>query len=803
MNLVWWLMAPIIYILTWITSWRASTGIEVFLLSLMFLIPLLVFWLGESKLVRTEKEKLIFYYNLVIETGILLLVSVVPWILDTRANDAIFIKTVFVQVIIFTIAIVWFLKILEEGKFRLLKLPLNTPVLAFWWWCVITFITSPYKYASLEELYRFVSYFLIFFIVLNNIKERVQVWRIITTFMISSGICAIYGIFQHYGYDFISWASQNRIPSSLGNPDFYSGFLCITIPISAGLIFATKSLFNRVAYSFLTFLQLLGLYWTFTRGGWVAIPVALIFFALLKFYTIGPKNFFANKTYVRITLAGAAVICIGIATLFLYKPLQGSKERLVSTIFFGGDLLRESREFLTYTKPYPEFVPVEWVANGGDWKVLSKAHVYRTMISGTAGVRVTIWAGCWRMFLENPFTMVFGQGLGSMQQAFPPHRPPYYRFKTVSHNTRHAHCEYFEIIAEQGAVGIAIFLWIIFIFFQKRLGPLHTPDRWKQNLLYGSLTGVFCHLFENLGSVNLRWTSSAPLFWLAMGMTVVIARLPDRSDLDGMRQIQDLTKKKPEQKSKGKTQPSQQQQIKPPVEKRVEIAPEVKMLSYIGSVILLIFLYVQIIKPFLADIHLRNGVLCRDTPQEWDRAISYYKKALKYEPTNIEVPYKLAYIYAQRKEWREALKTYLGIIRLAPNYTQIHYNLGITYYNLGGNNLDKAISEFEQTVRLDWSNDVGFFMLGVCYASKKEWERAIWAFKNAVVARQSTYEYLDNTIDPRYPAAHLNLGNIYYRSGNLIEAAAQYETVLKIDPANIDAATKLQWIKEGKAVKWE
>ena len=787
MNLVWWLIVPIVYILTWVSSWRASTALEVFLLSLLFLIPLLATWLGDEQAPRHPRGKLILYYQRVIETGILLLVSIVPWILDTRANDAIFIKTVFVQVIVFTITIIWFLKVLEEGSFKLVKLPISIAVLVFWWWCIITFITSQYKYASLEELYRFMSYFLIFFIILNNIKERAQVWRIITTFMITTGIVTIYGIFQHFGYDFISWASQSRIPSSLGNPDFFSGYLCITIPIAAGMIFATKSLFNRAAYSILTFLQLLALYYTFTRGGWAAVPVALVFFALLKFWTIGPKNFFANRTYVRFTLAGLVVISTGLAVLFLYKPLQHAKDRLVSTISFGGELASEAKEFLFYAKPYPKYVPADWIANGGDRELLTKNHIYRTMISGTAGVRVTIWTGCWRMFLENPFTMVFGQGLGTMQQTFPQHRPPYYRFKTVSHNTRHAHCEYFEIIAEQGAVGLALFLLIVFIFFQKRLGPLHTPDKWKQNLLYGSLAGVFAHLFENLGSVNLRWTSSAPLFWLIMGMTIVIGRLPDRADMD-------------EIKPKSKARQVFPQQIKPPMEKRKELAPEVKALAYIGCAVLLIFLYIQIVYPFLADIHLRNGVLTRDVPQEWDRAIAEYKKALGYEPTNIEVPYKLAYIYAQRKDWNESLRTYLGITRLAPNYTQIHYNLGITYYNLG--KIDDAIQEFEKTVELDWSNDVGFFMLGVCYAAKKEWEKAIWAFNNAPVARQSAHD-VGYVADPHYPAANLNLGNIYYRLGRIIEAATQYETVLKIEPGNMDAATKLQWIKEGRAVKWE
>jgi len=544
MNLVWWLVLPIVYILTWITSWRASTGIEVVLFSFLFIIPWLVSFFSEDQYVKTPKAKLILYYERVIETGLLLLCSIVPWILDTRANDAIFIKTVYVQIIVFTITLVWLLKMLEEGSLKLIKMPLVFAVLAYWWWAVVTFITSDYKYASIELMYRFVSYFLIFFVVLNNIKKRDQVWRIVTTFMVTTVILTVYGVFQHFGYDFVSWGSQYRIPSSLGNPDFYSGYLCLSIPLSAALIFSTKSTFNRTAYAILTSLQLLALFYTQTRGGWAAVPLALLFFVLLKIYTIGPKKFFSNKLYVKFMAGILVVLTSVIVFIMVYKPLGGIKDRLLTTITFGHQLAVESKEFLFYTASYPDYVPPEWITEGGNKELLEKNHIYRSAIRGTAGVRVTIWTGSWRMFLERPFTMIFGQGMGTLRQTFPSHRPPYYRFKTVSHNTEHAHSEYFEILAEEGAVGLFLFFLIVFLFFKNRMGPLHTPDHWKQNLLYGLLTGVFGYLFENLGSVNMRWTSSAPFFWFFLALTIVVARLPDRPDLDGMKPIDDPSKKK-------------------------------------------------------------------------------------------------------------------------------------------------------------------------------------------------------------------------------------------------------------------
>ena len=799
MNLVWWLILPIIYVLTWITSWRGNTFIEVLLLSFIFIIPLLAYWLGNEQGAGGRQRKVILFYEQVIETGLLLLVSIVPWLLDTRSNDAIFVKTVFVQVIVYTISIIWFLKAIEEGKFRLIKLPVLLPLLAFFWWCIITFITSQYKYVSIEELYRFVSYFLIFLITVNHIKTREQVFRVITTLMITTGIVTIYGIFQHFGYDFVSWASQARIVSSLGNPDFFSGYLCIVIPVSVGLVFASRSIIARVLYAILSFLSILALFWTFTRGGWAAVPVGLIFLIWLILRTVGAKNFLANNRYIYASIAVAIIISGGIAYLFLSPKMRDAKNRLVSTVQFGIHLIQEIPKFVTLIKPYPDNVPPAWIEGGGNHELLEKNGIFISRMTGTAGVRVTIWTGCWRMAHESPFTMIFGQGIGTIRQTFPSHRPPFYRFKTVSHNTEHAHSEYFELLAEQGWVGLGLFLWFVFTFFYKRLGPLHTPDKWKRNLLYGLLAGIFTYLFENLGSVNMRWTSSAPLFWQVMAIAIVCARLPDRAEETNIKSSGSvLTGEIGGQKTKMQKQERRKIQEQP-AEKIKSIPVEIKTLAYIGSIVLLIFFYVQITLPFLADIQLRKGVLYRDVPQEWDMAIEAYKKGIKYEPTNIEIPYKLAYIYAQKKEWIEALKTYLGITRLAPNYTQIHYNLGITYYNLG--RIDLAIPEFEKTVKLDWSNSVAFFMLGVCYSAKKEFEKALNAFEQAIVSKRNIGPI--EGIDPNYPAAHLNKGNIYYRLGRIEEAKKEYEAVLQIEPSNQDAIQRLQWIKEGRIVKWE
>lgn len=61
---------------------------------------------------------------------------------------------------------------------------------------------------------------------------------------------------------------------------------------------------------------------------------------------------------------------------------------------------------------------------------------------------------------------IIGNGIGTFQLIFPLYRPSEYHHCGVSHNTLHAHNEYLEVLAEEGVLGILVYLWIFIAFFK-------------------------------------------------------------------------------------------------------------------------------------------------------------------------------------------------------------------------------------------------------------------------------------------------------------------------------------------------
>jgi len=132
-----------------------------------------------------------------------------------------------------------------------------------------------------------------------------------------------------------------------------------------------------------------------------------------------------------------------------------------------------------------------------------------------------MWTGGIRVAQESP---IIGGGLGNFQLIFPSKRPSYYHRSVwnspqVSHNTRHAHCEYMEHLMETGFAGLGLFLLILVTYVREAWYVLqHCKDRFWRFVYMGFVAGFFGTLAHNLVSVNLRWTSTGFAFYFAIGL---------------------------------------------------------------------------------------------------------------------------------------------------------------------------------------------------------------------------------------------------------------------------------------------
>ncbi|HPG30059.1 MAG TPA: O-antigen ligase family protein, partial [bacterium] len=313
--------------------------------------------------------------------------------------------------------------------------------------------------------------------------------------------------------------------------------------------------------------------------------------------------------------------------------------------------------------------------------------VFQTQF-GTNRVRVIMWTGAARMFREKP---LMGQGMGTFQLTFGPKRPWNYNRSGVSHNTMHSHNEYMEWFSETGLVGITLFWWIIVSYF---IFVIHMFIRVKNKTFRNMQIGLMCStlgfLVENIMSVNYRWTGPALNAWFVMGLSTALCF--------AVKNEAPVLQTNSSKKTPVNSNPA-------------------KYILYAGLIFIFVYFLNFCFKMIKSDFYLKMGMVRVDTgnpnEQMLNEAEFFLKKSIVLYPFDLSSYYKLGYVYLQKgsnlvnkgrhQEGKvlldKALDMYNEIIKLAPNYAQIHNNLGMLQGQM--NNTFEAVRQFEWATMLE------------------------------------------------------------------------------------------------------
>jgi hypothetical protein len=116
----------------------------------------------------------------------------------------------------------------------------------------------------------------------------------------------------------------------------------------------------------------------------------------------------------------------------------------------------------------------------------------------------------------------------------------------------------------------------------------------------------------------------------------------------------------------------------------------------------------------------------------------------------------------------KAIDAYKRAIRVTPDFTEAHINLGAAYYRLG--HYQKAAREFQTGVHLEPDNAEWYCRLGSAYLALFRYQGAANAYKQAI------------RIDPNLARAHYFLGLTHLGLGNQGAALEEYKILKTIDP---------------------
>ena len=310
---------------------------------------------------------------------------------------------------------------------------------------------------------------LVAFFFLARYYARFPAYRngMLLTLVIIGIATSIYGIAQHFGYDFINWQEHREVPthrgtSFMGHATFAASVLIMLLPISAVLLLDTSSKFIRALCAIAFALMLYHLSFTAARVATAALVLAATGgIAAFVLHRNQSSSHPINKTWV---IIGSAVI-----------------------LLLGGLLVNRA-----------------WQAKDSDPLGL---------LEGGMAQRLFAWETANRMLLANP---VNGVGVGNYEIASPPdwNNPEQVRFSLYRRALYQPHNEYIETAAETGVPGIICLLGIIAIAISRCWSGITQEPRLYAGFLIALLASALDAAFLFPWQVPV----SAVIFWVILGL---------------------------------------------------------------------------------------------------------------------------------------------------------------------------------------------------------------------------------------------------------------------------------------------
>ncbi len=417
---------------------------------------------------------------------------------------------------------------IRRGGFSFQKNPLIVPVLFFAFWSLLSLFNSMNIQVSLRYYSLFFPQIGLFFLTVylstnplsppftispfcpplikGDIGGLVFIEKIVNVLIIVSTISAIIGILQFFGLNYehgIKWKIPSRLPdktdiySTFGNPNFMSAFLAAVFPLILINLWhnfndSKKRLVNTISALIILFCILISR----TKAAWLGVIISTI---LLLIFVI--KINIKGKAFKKYLKAS------GIIFLAVIAIITG-----ISLI-----LPAESNPILAE---------------------LSSLTLSNITFKG----RELMWLATFNMIKEHPIIGVgvntFRLNYQNYQGGFLNNHPEYIPYLGSAESP---HNQFLEITAEQGIVGVLLFLWINIVFFKSCMGfinktPADEAHLKKKMIVIGIMAGVAAILIHGLVEFPLNLVPNAMLYWLYLGFVMVIQNKQEvRSQESGVR----------------------------------------------------------------------------------------------------------------------------------------------------------------------------------------------------------------------------------------------------------------------------
>ena len=430
-----------------------------------------------------------------------------------------------IEVVFLTVVLVWVVRLIVRKNIKLVKTPLDIPLGIFLLLvlisCGVTLIRINQLFSSfltgnlgvawqkiflLDKTTNLPNFYtlryaltifegiLVYFFLVNTIRSKDFLRKVITVMVVSSTVVGSYGIFQYFTRFHLLeyWVMQDpnltRINATFQDPNSLGSYLVLAIFLT-GSLFLVEGRWKKLFLGCLTVGLGLCLVFTASRAVWASLVLVLVVMIIIlsrKKMGIFFKTEFKRRYGKKIIVAALILLLVFIIALIHLA----SKAEL------------------------------EVGRRGSYYNVLLSMFKFSNFVDKEIDSRMFhFWRPGWQMVRDHP---VFGVGIGSFYWLlriylnFPPESPIY----------DNAHNYFLQIWAELGTVGLVSFLLILVIILGRGIQLLmRVKDRYWRFVTLGLVSGVVGFLLSHLTSHALVLLEMQFIFWSYVAIIFVVANL--------------------------------------------------------------------------------------------------------------------------------------------------------------------------------------------------------------------------------------------------------------------------------------
>lgn len=183
------------------------------------------------------------------------------------------------SIVVFGAAVVHFLVFRREEK--LVGAPQNWLIALLLAAVVLSNFVAIVPTTTLERTFKFVRILSLYIVVINVVRTEKDLKSLVWVFLLSGFVCALYGCYSYY-FNPALLSEDGRVTGTMDDPNEFTGAMVARLPLVLCLLRVEKRKMRRLLLIVGVGIVLFGIVRAESRGGFLALGLALVLFALCQ-----------------------------------------------------------------------------------------------------------------------------------------------------------------------------------------------------------------------------------------------------------------------------------------------------------------------------------------------------------------------------------------------------------------------------------------------------------------------------------------------------------------------------------------